>query len=129
MMKLTAGSTTLTARSLHEERHALTLATVFMTCKKTPNTVAFAFDDVPWIYNDEIVAFLANQSIKATFFLQRRELLLRSELYKDLPYQNRVPFEQTDEVIARLSKLFGSDGICRAGIILVPRVTTQFLSP
>uniref|UniRef100_A0A0W0FXJ0 Uncharacterized protein n=1 Tax=Moniliophthora roreri TaxID=221103 RepID=A0A0W0FXJ0_MONRR len=93
------------------------LTTVFMTCK-TPNTVAFAFVSIS-LFNmvlqltlryritgpgstsianpssnllhpsDEIVAFLANQSVKATFFLQWRKLLLRSELYKGLPYQNR----------------------------------------
>ncbi|KAI3620853.1 carbohydrate esterase family 4 protein [Moniliophthora roreri] len=54
---LVAASTTLAARFPHEERQAPPLATVFTTCK-TPNTVAFTF----------IVAFLANQSVKATFF-------------------------------------------------------------
>ncbi|ESK85397.1 carbohydrate esterase family 4 protein [Moniliophthora roreri MCA 2997] len=67
LFTLVAASTALAAPSLHEERQAPPLATVFTTCK-TPNTVAFTFDDGPWIYNDEIVAFLANQSIKATFF-------------------------------------------------------------
>ncbi|ESK85130.1 chitin deacetylase [Moniliophthora roreri MCA 2997] len=67
-MKPIVAFTTLAAQSLHEEHRALALATVFMRYK-TPNMVAFAFDDGPWIYNsDEIVAFLANQSVKATFF-------------------------------------------------------------
>ncbi|ESK85392.1 chitin deacetylase [Moniliophthora roreri MCA 2997] len=43
------------------------LATVFTTCNK-PNTVAFTFDDGPWIYSNEIVSFLGQQGVKATFF-------------------------------------------------------------
>uniref|UniRef100_A0A0W0GDB9 Uncharacterized protein n=1 Tax=Moniliophthora roreri TaxID=221103 RepID=A0A0W0GDB9_MONRR len=109
MMKLTAASTTLAAQSSHEEYHARALATVCMTCE-TPNTVAFTFDDGPGLTSmanpslnlspvtttnilhpsDEILAFLANQSVKAVFFFSAwRQLLLTSKPYKDLPYQNR----------------------------------------
>ncbi|ESK91757.1 carbohydrate esterase family 4 protein [Moniliophthora roreri MCA 2997] len=43
------------------------LANVYTTCNQ-PNTVAFTFDDGPYIYSDEIVQFLGEQGVKATFF-------------------------------------------------------------
>ncbi|KAK7024384.1 hypothetical protein VNI00_016325 [Paramarasmius palmivorus] len=53
------------ALPLEEKRQ--NLATVYYSCTQ-PNTVAFTFDDGPWIYSDQIVSFLRDQGVKATFF-------------------------------------------------------------
>ncbi|KAK7024388.1 hypothetical protein VNI00_016329 [Paramarasmius palmivorus] len=51
----------------NDKRQSQPLATVYTTCNQ-PNSIAFTFDDGPWVYSDEIVSYLANQSVKATFF-------------------------------------------------------------
>ncbi|KAI3620900.1 chitin deacetylase [Moniliophthora roreri] len=45
------------------------LATVFTTCNK-PNTVAFTFRPEPELFSNEIVSFLGQQGVKATFFFR-----------------------------------------------------------
>ncbi|EEB89647.1 hypothetical protein MPER_12235 [Moniliophthora perniciosa FA553] len=62
LVALVATASTLAAPGKRQN-----LATVYTTCSQ-PNTIAFTFDDGPWIYNDEIVSFLGEQGIKATFF-------------------------------------------------------------
>ncbi|KAI3620871.1 chitin deacetylase [Moniliophthora roreri] len=56
-----------TASTLAAPGKRQNLATVYTTCNE-PNTIAFTFDDGPWIYSDEIVSFLGEQGVKATFF-------------------------------------------------------------